>query len=309
LITQKGSPVSDESAEPIARVIADLRGSRFRPTVTDRDLTEALWKTTRRGPVVDVSTLFREKIIDRGHSIAVYEDHRCILPAWLEAQFAWENTFGNVYVVSHAAVPADEINSSQWETAEPIDWNDVAWIYDWALWCGGRSAGGPISTYGPIYFWQIAISKTGEPLDIHWMDLLAADSPEASRRLTEQGLYDNALLTVLQSFNFLNCRNVELVEPKRERHVRRRLERTGVRIHTINVFPAGRTVRRDANGEAVGGTPLASVRGHFASYGPEYDRGLLFGKYAGRFWISAHVRGASENGVSIADYKLRSETA
>jgi hypothetical protein len=49
--------------------------------------------------------------------------------------------------------------------------------------------------------------------------------------------------------------------------------------------------------------PLTSVRGHFARYGVE-GRGLLFGKYAGKFWIPAHARDAGE-GDGVKDYVLK----
>lgn len=113
---------------------------------------------------------------------------------------------------------------------------------------------------------------------------------------TEAFVLDGMILTG-------NCRNVELVEPKRPRPVIRRLARLGVTVKTINVFPVGRSSRSEK--EPGAGVPLTSVRGHFARYGPEYGRGLLFGKLAGRFWIAQHARGDSELGKTEADYKIR----
>jgi hypothetical protein len=52
------------------------------------------------------------------------------------------------------------------------------------------------------------------------------------------------------------------------------------------------------------GVPLTSVVGHFARYGVD-GRGLLFGKYAGRFWIPQHARGKKELGVNVNDYDLK----
>lgn len=114
-----------------------------------------------------------------------------------------------------------------------------------------------------------------------------------------------AHLVLLGALNFMNCRNVELVEPTWERHKRKRLARLGVKVHTISVFPVGRSVRSGPKvQDAGGGLPLSSVVGHFAHYGPEYGRGLLFGRLAGRFWIPQHARGAKEHGESEVDYRL-----
>ena len=42
--------------------------------------------------------------------------------------------------------------------------------------------------------------------------------------------------------------------------------------------------------------PAHMVRGNFAEYGADKP---LFGKYTGRFWIPAHVRGKREEGQSV----------
>jgi hypothetical protein len=52
--------------------------------------------------------------------------------------------------------------------------------------------------------------------------------------------------------------------------------------------------------------PLTSVRGHFATYGQD-GRGLLFGKYAGRYWIPQHARGSAEHGVVAQEFRLEAE--
>jgi hypothetical protein len=107
----------------------------------------------------------------------------------------------------------------------------------------------------------------------------------------------STLLDALYVLNLCNCSNVEVMEPTgRPRAQRRRLERIGVCVQEIHIRPPGsgrRAVpRRLADVLAVSGG-AAAVRGHFATYGAE-GRGLLFGRYAGRFWIPPHVRGAGE---------------
>jgi hypothetical protein len=117
-----------------------------------------------------------------------------------------------------------------------------------------------------------------------------------------------AQLVVLGDLNFLSCRNVDVAEPVRPRPERRRIARTGTRIHEIIVRPAGSSTRSRGNtGIPVGAVPLTSVRGHFAHYGPDYGKGLLFGRHAGRFWIPAHIRGTAEVGEDIHTYRLQPE--
>jgi hypothetical protein len=58
------------------------------------------------------------------------------------------------------------------------------------------------------------------------------------------------------------------------------------------------------------GTFVARRSGHVFvtgnSYGPEYDRGLLFGKYSGRFWVPAFARGvAGDAAPAQRDYVLK----
>lgn len=50
--------------------------------------------------------------------------------------------------------------------------------------------------------------------------------------------------------------------------------------------------------------PRHVCRGHFAEYGPEFSKGLLFGKYAGRFFIPPHLKGDKKNGIVEKDYAI-----
>jgi hypothetical protein len=118
--------------------------------------------------------------------------------------------------------------------------------------------------------------------------------------------WDMPLLVFLQTLNFMNCRNVEIVEPKRSRPERRRLQKMGASvIHTLNVFPVGRSSRTRGPKREGPGVPITTVRGTFHHYGPEYGKGLLFGKIAGRFWVPQHARGTAALGESLHQYVLR----
>jgi hypothetical protein len=296
------------SAEQIAKVIADMRNGRVRPlgpgkdrvrNVHDKRIHELALQLVMHPVVVDATAIYHS-LVAKDEPIHMYEDHPCIAPPWEEAAICYENEHGNV-IVMHASVMPFDPEKPPWDDmadTHTIDWGRVKWRVDTFVWLGGRSKiqGGAFGTSGPVHMWQFAIYADGEPADLHWVHL----TPEY-----EMKSWDMAHLVLLGALNFMNCRNVALVEPKRERHEAKRIARTGVSVHTINVFPTGVSARSAAEKGESTGTPLTSVRGHFACYGPEYDRGLLFGKYAGRFWIAPHARGSTEFGENVTDYKLR----
>jgi hypothetical protein len=161
------------------------------------------------------------------------------------------------------------------------------------VWAGGVEYGQPIPTIGPMHSWQIDISEDGAPASIRSTDII---DPEYQ--------WDSVLLVLLGTLNFMNCRNVALVEPQRPRPERRRLASMGVTVKTLSVFPVGKAAIGRAAERYGAGTPLTSVRGTFRKYGPKYDRGLLFGKYEGQFWVPQHARGSAEHGTVEKDYRL-----
>lgn len=281
------------AAEAIAEVVADLVAHRARP-LDDRAVYDLAASLVVDPVVVDATTIF-ESLLQRNDGVAIYEDHPCVAPPWDEAAICYVNTYGNVMVMHANVVPFDP-DHPPWEPAEAVDWHRVRWRLDVFVWLGGRSPeAGPIPTSGPCHLWQIAIYDTGEPADIHWVQI-APEFPLDH--------WDISNLVLLGTLNFMACRNVDLVEPSRPRALRRRIERTGITVKTINVFPVGSSTR-SPRAQGGGGVPLTPVRGHFAHYGPEYGRKLLFGKLAGKFWIAQHARGDAEVGETRSDYKLR----
>lgn len=308
------------TAEAIAKVAEDIRLNRVRPAVGGVNWADAAQEPLDRIPIIDATEIYRSLASRPNFPINLYEDHPCITPPWPEFMVGFVNKHGNVEIALCTEW------TREWETAEPIDWNLVKWRVISFLFIGGRSEAvglvdevsakqwlqgesldtpevylgksRPVPTTGPVHSWQLAIDADGKPLDLHWMQL--ADGP--------RGLWDMAHLVLLQSLNFLNCRNVQIVEPHRPRAQARRVARTGQRVYEINVFPVGRApAARAPSGAAGGGVPLTSVRGHFATYGPQYGKGLLFGKHAGRYWIPQHARGSAEFGEVDHDYKLRTQ--
>lgn len=169
-----------------------------------------------------------------------------------------------------------------------VDWDQVKWITATALYLAFDGAPGVI---GPVASWRVAIDEHGTPVDIHETRSVIARQDE--------GTYDNQMTVWMKATTWLNCRNIELVEPTRPWAQQKRLNRIGAGpIKEIHIRPVGRTVQRGKT-VAVGdtATPLHTVRGHMATYGMD-GRGKLFGRLTGRYWIPAHARGSAEHGES-----------
>lgn len=284
------------TAEPVARVIADLRAGRVRHVVEDPRLNEIALAGAKTATVVDATAIYNS-LVAKDDPVWVYEDHPCIAPPWESAAVCYVNEHGNVVVMQVTAtdVPKSE-RRKRWEPADPVDWDDVRWLLDTFVWIGGRSPDfGPLPTTGPVHMWRFAVTENGTPADLGWIHL-------EPRYPLEH--WDMAHLVLLGSLNFMACRNVQLVEPERPRPTRRRLARLGVPpIRTVNVYPAGKS--SNGNGAGSGeGVPLTSVRGHFSHYGAQYGKGLLFGRLSGRFWVPQFARGSKELGETEKDYRL-----
>jgi hypothetical protein len=302
--------ILDVTAEPIARVMADVltRSVRHLPD-PDREsgqsrrrkpIAEFAMEQVDDPVVVDATAIYDSCLPAPGEPYNVYEDYPCILPPWNESAICYVNRHGNVHVMH---VTTNSYDDSKRELPDPpwpdgddhtIDWPRVKYMAHVYLYLGGWGNGHAVETTGPLTLWSFALYEDGSPADLHWVKLADAFDPTDDQA---------PLHVVLAALNFLNCRNVAIVEPKRHRAQARRIERTGVHVHTINVFPPGKQTR-GRKGEPIGGTPLTPVRGHFAHYGPQYGRGLLFGKHEGRFYIPQHARGNAEDGESAPDYKL-----
>jgi hypothetical protein len=217
--------VEQESSDTIAAVITDLQSGRVSDLGDRKMHREALGLFRLSNPTVVNATAIYQSLADNPHPVYIYEDHPCISPPWDQAAICYRNEHGNV-IVMHANVST---TYPPWETAEPVDWERVRWTLHTFVWVGGRSGDGrPSPTYGPAHLWQFAIYDNGEPADLHWVSLTGNKLPMES--------WDMAHLVLLGALNFMNCRNVQLVDP-----------------------------------------------------GPDYDRGLLFGKLAGRFWANRLV--------------------
>lgn len=303
------------TAEPIAEVVADVRAGRVNhPAGPDAATINAalLKRAQQTQPVVDCTAIFHAQ--QARDEIALYDDHPSITPPWADAFLCFVNTFGNVIAlqVHRHDWDGSAPDGRDWFTENPVDWPNVRWIAETTVWAGGRSGDGKyMPTSGPCHLFRHAIRGDGGPEDINWVALLGPRGHRAERSEfgdPNQSTWDASMVTLGAALNFLNASNVEVAEPLRPRPFRRRLARTGVTVQTIVVRPPGK--RRAASSEPraieTGEQVFSPVRGHWARYGVD-GRGLLFGKYSGKFWISAHVRGQDEG--EPRDYVLKPGSA
>lgn len=277
-------------AESIAELASDLRAGRFRSPLTGPGATEltrvAAERATAPQPVVEAQRIFTD-VLDRfgRGGCDPYGAYPSVTPPWENALIGYVNRHGNTFGL--------QVHREPWAGRKPwpvtggdVNWAAVRWLAEAFIWLGGWSQGQPMQTTGPCRLFQTAIYADGTPADLHWVQLVGTEPDNDAWELHH--------LVFSAAMNFLNCRNVDIAEPGRPRPERRRIERTGTVVQTIVVRPpsrlrrsAGTAPRRmDADDQ-----PLSPVRGHFAHYGPLYDRALLFGKYEGKFWIPGHVRG------------------
>lgn len=282
------------SADAIAAVIADLRDGRWWHPVPDGfappgDMAPLVVDCVESAPVVDATPMYYQ-IAGSDDPIDLYNTFE-IHEVWPEATVCYVNQHGNVHVGLSGF-----INWQPWDTPNDVDWGRVVRVASLSMFVGGRGRGKPVPTVGPMVQLRSAVDADGQILDLHH---------EALAPNIDEDFWVNMMLVWLQTYTLAACVNVELVDPKRPRAQRRRLERTGVTPQTLVIRPRSKSTRsRSAGPEraTVGDTPQSFVRGHFAEYGDRYGKGKLFGRYEGRFWIPAHGR-AGRDGRTV-DYRV-----
>ena len=293
------------SGDEMARVVRDIRNNRLvNPRGPDDPATEAAIKSLAESTVlIDARAVYND-FMSRDEGNYVYEDHR-VAPPWDNALLVWSNQYNNVMAV-HAVsydiqdepegATFEDLHFEMWQPEDAdheIEWDRVRWMISALVYSGGRhSSGVKVPTAGPLVWWQVPVYADGEIADFHWT--LFAKSMEISN-------FDNAMMTFLGTYNLCNCVNVHVHERVGlPRHVRRRIQRNGVRFSEIHILPTSQSYR-GTNGTPLSQMPVHGVRGHFATYGQD-GRGLLFGKIAGRFWIPQHVRGSKAAGEVEQEY-------
>jgi hypothetical protein len=303
------------TAEPIARVVADIRAGRVEhPAAFDQAgivaSREALERAQQPQPVVDCTAIFNMQRV--AEQINVYDDYPSIVPPWENAFLCFVNTFGNVVAlqVNRRGWDGAPISRDDWYTDNEVDWARVRWIAETSIWVGGVDGNGCVAaTSGPCHMLRHAIHDDGSPADINWLALMSRGKFDEAGRLVDGNAktWEASMVTLGAALNFLNASNIDVAEPARPRPLRRRIERTGVQVQTIVVRPPGKRRTSSAAVRPIEATEsvLSPVRGHWARYGSEHNRGLLFGKYSGKFWIASHIRGAAEADQPQRDYVLK----
>ena len=161
----------------------------------------------------------------------------------------------------------------------------------------------------PPMTWFMAVDERGQLMRYLGHAALwavAMQKPKPGQQVI--GIIPNTFLQIsFLALTFLHCRNVEVISPPPP--TRKRLPRKlkfESRYHRLKVNAIGqRREARPAPGQPTGiGQALHIVRGHFREYGPEFGKGLLFGKYAGRYWVAAHTSGSLETGIVTKDYDV-----
>lgn len=288
------------TAEPIAAVVADIRAGRIHhPAATDKagaETSAAMLERARKSqPVVDCTAIFHmQRVADE---IRLYDDHPCITPPWDDALLCYVNTFNNVVAMQVHRTPWGGSAPRDWFTDNEVDWSRVSWVAETAIWVGGVSGDGvALPTSGPCHLFRHAIRDDRGPEDINWIALMQRRGQFGSYGQVEdanQSTWDAAMITLGAALNFLNASNVDIAEPVRPFPVRQRLRKTRVQVQTIVIRPPGKRRAKSAAARPIDAAEmvLSPVRGHWSRYGEQYNRGLLFGKYSGKFWIPAHARG------------------
>jgi len=165
-----------------------------------------------------------------------------------------------------------------------------------------------------VVAWQFRLSKDGS---------MFTQSPDGDSKIAIYPMFARESLgedkanreIVTATFDFcdmlslLSCKNISLSDrklglgPREERQAHKRGVDGDYRYHVLVVRPAG--AKSDSPGVEIDTMPRHVCRGHFAEYGPEFGKGLLFGRLAGRFYIPPHMKGDKKNGEVAKDYEVR----
>lgn len=128
-----------------------------------------------------------------------------------------------------------------------------------------------------------------------------------------------AAAMTLFACSLMHCRNVKQAthDPRDEMNrqqirLAERQKRRLVIYRTLEVSPVGRRSVKETDEGVIDGPKkrLHLVRLHYAEYGPEYrwpdgtPKGLLFGKYSGRFFVPPFVKGSLNAGAVAKTYRI-----
>lgn len=297
-----------DALELKAKVANDLASHRYVNTITNQG-TAQVYSDLTASILSDATVVDCQPVYDRWMVSATGNDlyDLRLAPPWYNALLMYNNTHGNVWAMHMVGSDIMAKNWSdvsraeiEWQPQEPanhkIEWDQVRWVYSVQVYVGGLGRVGTDAqrtlamqpTTGPLMVWRIAVYEDGVPADIHWTHV----SPDVPFHK-----FNNAMGALTETINMCNCINVHVAESERNlpRAQRRRLARYGVRFSEVHIRPASKSYKGNGTRLADMQVPIHGVIGHYNTYGSN-GRGLLFGKYAGRFWIPPHVRGSKEVG-------------
>lgn len=133
------------------------------------------------------------------------------------------------------------------------------------------------------------------------------DFDEEFLESTREQLFRKDISLFSKALRLLSCKNIVTADASDEYNQpekwRRRMKQPKLQYKVLKVYAPGKKIEdavplvsRNGNETIM---PHHYCRGHFATYTEEKP---LFGKYSGKFWIPAHVRGSVKNGAVVKDY-------
>jgi hypothetical protein len=145
----------------------------------------------------------------------------------------------------------------------------------------------------------------------YWQEIVKEmEQTERAREAVREGINRQfeIYLPLLYAINSIHNKRTEIVPNQPSRQVRRHAARTG------NQPPDHRTITikdyiriyGDARKAQDAGNPypLGEVIGHWRNYGVNGRKGLLFGKYAGTFFVPSFLKGNPNKGATDHDYVI-----
>lgn len=155
---------------------------------------------------------------------------------------------------------------------------------------------------------RVVLRNASEQIEVNLVFQHGAMSDERIKEEVRTATFD-----LLDMLAMLSCKNVSL-EPRDNdpKQVKRAIKRHGgtpdsYRYHVLVVRPPG--AKSNTPSQEIGIMPRHVCRGHFAEYGPEFNKGLLFGKYSGRFYVPPCLKGDKKNGEVAKDYAVTNALA
>lgn len=167
---------------------------------------------------------------------------------------------------------------------------------------------------GPLATYVIGVAPEGNLAKNDEGDhVYAVKSLDMKRAVELQPLIVNPCLMAMSFMHTKNTRKLEVIPPLPTTKSQRKKDRKNpaskyyvLKIDPVDNAVAARKVGARNSPDERSEASLHIVRGHFA----DYTSGAgLFGRIHGKFWMSAHIRGSAERGVTEKDYEVKAPHA